>query len=688
MTSRFVPCSLFFNALEGNKVAMGATAVTAIADYARSLLRRNGGAFYLPAGGILIVAAVAAVGGTIWQLRADAIEEAQRDTANLAIILAEQAERSVQAIDFVVRELQDDIQRMAFDSPETFEAALADEGIHRRLAARLTRLPQADALALISARGTSVNSSRSWPAPAADFSDRDYVQHFSAADDPHAFVSAPVKSRVTGRWTIYLARAINSPEGKLLGVILAGVELRYFEQIFRAIDLPRHETFSLLRRDGIMLVRVPDRVGRVGFAINPASPWHEIVAKGSGTYLSPGVVEGKPRMITVQPLRDYPLVINVGVNEDAVLAVWRNQAFFIAAAASLLLVFAAFLARMVRRQLRRLRESEASLTRQNEDLIRLSDELSVSERHLAEKSRVLGTTLATMDQGLMIIDPAGTIVLSNKRAAKLLELPEALLAARPTLHELLDYQWRTNLCGRDEGSFEEFAGPRLVLDRQNFQELRWPNGRVVEIRSIPRDGGGAVRTYTDITERKRVEERARFFANHDDLTRLVNRSMFRKRLEETIALASSDRRGLAVFYLDLDRFKQVNDTRGHEVGDRVLVECAKRMRSAVRSIDVIARIGGDEFAIILPFLQESEPAEHLAKRLVALMAEPFVIDDESLTIGASIGVALFPQHGSTIDALLRHADQALYEAKRSGRNTFCIAGLVAAEHAVTALRAS
>jgi diguanylate cyclase (GGDEF)-like protein len=288
----------------------------------------------------------------------------------------------------------------------------------------------------------------------------------------------------------------------------------------------------------------------------------------------------------------------------------------------------------------------------------------------------------------MIIDPVGTIVLSNKRAAKLLELPEALLAARPTLHELLDYQWRTNLCGRDEGSFEEFAGPRLVLDRQNFQELRWPNGRVVEIRSIPRDGGGAVRTYTDITERKRVEERARFFANHDDLTRLVNRSMFRKRLEETIALASSDRRGLAVFYLDLDRFKQVNDTRGHEVGDRVLVECAKRMRSAVRSIDVIARIGGDEFAIILPFLQEPEPAELLAKRLVALMAEPFVIDDEGLTIGASIGVALFPQHGSTIDALLRHADQALYQAKRSGRNTFCIGALVAAEHAVTPMRAS
>lgn len=655
-------------------MAMRATFVSAVIACARSLLRGNDGGFFLPAGAALIVAAILAVGGTIWQLRADALAEAQRETSNLALVLAEQTERSVQAIDLVLRELQDDITRMQFSSVEAFDQTLGEEKIHRRLVARLARVSQADALVVIGADGKVVNTSRSWPAPSGNFSDRDYFLHFRTNVDPHTFISAPVKSRITGTWTIYLARSLHAEDGQFLGLVMAGVDLRYFEAIFNAIDLPRHETFTLLRRDGTVLLRHPDKVERAGYVIAANSPWFEVLAKGGGAFLSPGHFEGQPRMITLQPLRDYPLVLDVGVTQQAALAMWRGQALFIVAAALLLFVYAAFLMRMVRRQFRRLRQSEASLTQQNDDLVRLSGELSCSEGRLAEKSRTLETTLATMDQGLMMIDPDGTIALSNKRAAKLLELPEEFLAGRPTLLDVLDYQWRTNLCGREEGSFEDFARPRLVFDRQNFQELQWPNGRVVEIRSVPRPGGGAVRTYTDITQRKRAEERTRYFAHHDDLTRLVNRSIFRKRLEEAMTLANSDRRGLAVFYLDLDRFKQVNDSRGHEVGDRVLVEAANRMRGAVRSIDTVARIGGDEFAIILPFLEDQEAAILLAQRLIAMMANPFVIDVEASTIGVSIGIALFPQHGLTVDALLQHADRALYEAKHCGRGTYCISG--------------
>ena len=659
---------------------MGTSVVSAAIAWARSLLRRNDGAYFLSAGAVLVVAAGVAVGGTIWQLRTDAIDEARRDTANLAMILAEQTERSIQGIDLVLHELQDDIANMKFETLEAFERALRGESIHRWLAARLARVQQADVLVLIDSHGKPVNSSRSWPPSAsADFSDRDYFWHFQLNADRRTFFSVPVKNRITGTWTVYLARPVNTSAGTFLGVILAGVEIRYLQDIFTAVDLPRHETFTLLRRDGTVLLRYPDAVERAGTVVPADSPWYDTLAKGGGWFASPGLYEGKPRMITVQPLRDYPLVLDVGVTEEAALEAWRNQTLFIVAVALLLLAYAGILMRMVRRQLRQLRESEASLTQQNDDLLRLSNELGSSEARLAEKSRALETTLATMDQGLMILDRDGTVVLSNKRAVKLLELPEELLASRPTLQQILDYQWRTNLCGREEGSFEEFARPRMMFDKQNFQELRWPNGRVVEIRSIPRPGGGAVRTYTDITLRKHAEERTRYFAQHDDLTRLVNRSVFRKCLEEASANARRDKRGLAVFYLDLDYFKQVNDSRGHEVGDRVLVEAANRMRGAVRSIDTVARIGGDEFAIIIPHLEEPEAAIVLAQRLIALMAAPFLIGVEASHIGVSIGIALFPQHGQSIDALLRHADRALYEAKNSGRNTFRIGRSAAAE---------
>ena len=136
-------------------------------------------------------------------------------------------------------------------------------------------------------------------------------------------------------------------------------------------------------------------------------------------------------------------------------------------------------------------------------------------------------------------------------------------------------------------------------------------------------------------------------------------------------MSSSSRRGAAILYIDLDNFKQINDTRGHEVGDRVLAEAAKRMRTAVRSIDTVARLGGDEFAIILPFMDEPQAAGGLAKRLIATLSEPYLVDDVPACIGASIGIALFPQDGEGADELVLHADRALYVAKHSGRNTFC-----------------
>ena len=227
-----------------------------------------------------------------------------------------------------------------------------------------------------------------------------------------------------------------------------------------------------------------------------------------------------------------------------------------------------------------------------------------------------------------------------------------------------------NRSGREDGSFEVFARKRMVVDRPHTQELKRPDGRVLEVRSIPVATGGFVRTYTDITLRKTAEEKVHYLAHHDDLTRLVNRMAFRERLQQAMGMARASGRGLAVQYLDLDHFKQINDTRGHDTGDRVLAEAAQRMRAAVRTVDTVARLGGDEFAIVLPFLDGEEAAAQLATRLVGCLSEPYRVAEESLSIGVSIGIAVFPRDGLAVDTLLQRADAALYDAKRAGRNTF------------------
>jgi len=289
---------------------------------------------------------------------------------------------------------------------------------------------------------------------------------------------------------------------------------------------------------------------------------------------------------------------------------------------------------------------------------------------LNNSQQELRTILETMDQGLLMVDRQGVVVHCNQQAFQLLDLPQALIESKPTFVQLLTHQWENNRAGREDGTFEQFCRKRLVTDRPHAQEISRPNGRVIEVRNVPMDGGGFVRTYTDITARKGAEAKVEYIARHDDLTKLVNRVTFREKLQEVLAMSRSNRRGAAILYIDLDRFKEVNDTRGHNVGDRVLVEAAQRMRSAVREVDTVARLGGDEFAIILPLMENPGSAGYLAGRLVSALGEPYLIDGEPVSIGASIGIATFPQDGKEVDELVQRADKALYEAKRDGRNTF------------------
>jgi len=200
-----------------------------------------------------------------------------------------------------------------------------------------------------------------------------------------------------------------------------------------------------------------------------------------------------------------------------------------------------------------------------------------------------------------------------------------------------------------------------------FQELA--DGRTLAISHQPTEEAGWVATYEDVTERRRVEARIAYMAHHDALTDLPNRALLCERIEHAFARAHRFGEVFTILYMDLDRFKSVNDTLGHPVGDGLLKAVADRLRGCTRDTDLVARMGGDEFAILQIGAESASDADQLAERIREVVSAPYQVDGHSVIIGTSIGIAIAPDSGVSADQLLKNADLALYRAKADGRGT-------------------
>ena len=174
----------------------------------------------------------------------------------------------------------------------------------------------------------------------------------------------------------------------------------------------------------------------------------------------------------------------------------------------------------------------------------------------------------------------------------------------------------------------------------------------------------------DITDRKLAEQKIMHLAHHDQLTGLPNRALFFDRLKQSIQLAKRNGQREAVMFLDLDGFKRVNDTLGHDAGDLLLQEVAHRLQRILRSSDTVARVGGDEFTFVLNNIEEDENAGMIAKKIIAVLSEPFGLNGQQCQVGGSIGISIFPDDGHDFEALLKQADEAMYRAKQRGKNTY------------------
>ena len=618
------------------------------------------------------VVGIGTAGAFLASLRSSVISANQHNLQTISYVLADQASRSFQSVDLLQTALIERLHGQGLETPDDFRRLLAPKAIYQELHEKAGAVPQLDALTVIDAQGKLVNFSRDWPTPSIDLSDRKYFQQLKANPGLVKLISEPVRNRVSRTRTLYLARAVTSSHGAFLGLILGAVQLSYFEQIYQTASGDTGIGITLARRTGEVLVRRAEGI---------ASPQVSSVADDASTpdyQPADRIGTGDESLRAQAPVADYPMVIEATRPRELVLQDWRRQAMVLGVAVLLLEGVLVAGTVLILRQFgsqRRLADAERgrgmarAAQRQAEAELALLQEREGARAALQRQHLRFAAALRNMTQALCMFDRDHRLVVANACAHSLFSTTEDDVSGTITLSTMLQ---RAHDRARHPEHIERLAHVlRGMVHGQvpSSRTLDLPDGTAMHVGFRPMAGEGWLVTIEDITERRTAEARIAHMAHHDVLTGLPNRVLFHERMQTALARMRRGE-GCAVLCLDLDRFKAVNDTLGHPVGDALLCAVSSRLLNGLRETDFVARFGGDEFAIIQSSVDQPNDAVTLAARLVESIGAPYEIDGHQINIGCSIGIAVVPSDGADADDVLKNADLALYRAKAEGRGRF------------------
>lgn len=313
-----------------------------------------------------------------------------------------------------------------------------------------------------------------------------------------------------------------------------------------------------------------------------------------------------------------------------------------------------------------LEQSARTLMDRNAVLTRNLDAQRESQQRLSHSYDVLNATLNSSNEGVLVIGKDDTLIAYNDRYLEILDLTHDQVNGF-TGTEIFKYS-----CGLSTDVDKLRAQLKDIREPggSSFEEYRFLNGRWLEIYARHHETAGYIWMMRDVTEVREKEATISFQAYHDSLTGLPNRVQLQQKLAEAIVEAEETHKRFALCYLDLDGFKTINDSLGHSTGDKLLIEVAKRLSEVIRPLDTLARVGGDEFIVLLNHVDHHDNVLQLAETLLLKLYDPIRLDNREFVIGASIGIALYPTDGEEAGILMRNADIAMYRAKANGKNCF------------------
>jgi diguanylate cyclase (GGDEF)-like protein/PAS domain S-box-containing protein len=398
-----------------------------------------------------------------------------------------------------------------------------------------------------------------------------------------------------------------------------------------------------------------------------------IVDQSGVPVISETLALAQPMITRSAPIR----VAGTGVGELTVEASLRNlmlQTGLVALLSAMLgfamyLVLRVFPLRVLDRTLGQLEHANRVAEQRSRLLEEQNELLHKNKTALQEQNERFDAALNNMTQGLCMFDRNARLLVYNQRFLEMYRLSPDTIRPGCSLDDFLQTLKSKNSLSGDAEQYLRNMRETLANGKAVTMVVEIEDGRVLSLASQPMANGGWVSTHEDITERRRAEAKIVYMAHHDALTNLPNRVQFRTEMEKSLASIGRGE-NLAVLSLDLDRFKQVNDTLGHAVGDRLLQAAADRLRHSVREDGLVARLGGDEFAVLQAATEQPNGATSLATRLIESLSRPFNIDGQQVVIGASVGVSIAPVDGRDVDELLKKADMGLYRAKAEGKGTF------------------
>jgi PAS domain S-box-containing protein len=434
----------------------------------------------------IIAAIIVATGFLVSNARNRAFAENERELKNTALILAKQIDGSFQSLELLESSVDEYIRSAGIDSAVAFQERMTDVAAHLMLKDKTSGLPRLDALVLVNAHGDVINSSRIWPVTPFNIADRPYISTLNSHPQLLSILSEPIRNRINGAWTVFLARKLVASDGQLVGFALAGVQLSYFEELFGALALHDGSSISLASSEGLLLARYPPTKLGIG---QPLSHSVGALLQESDSALTrlTGKFDQIDRVVALQRLTHYPAFITAGTSTDAILADWWGELTALICLRVLAAAFVVLAAILISHEvMRSLRAANGMLTRQ--------------KLHL-------NTALSNMSQGLLMTDAVGQVVLCNNRYLEMYKVPAEMVRRGCTRQGLIEHHYAAGvLSGNAEDHLSEIFGG-ISRQQPSFSKIvQTSDGRTIAIINRAIEGGMRVSTHEDVTETRRAEE--------------------------------------------------------------------------------------------------------------------------------------------------------------------------------------